>query len=170
MTQKSALKFVLAAMCTAAISSAMAQNNIEPPAGQQAILTVKGDGVQIYACKDLGGVAQWVFQAPEAKLFDELGKEVGAHGPGPFWKAADGSLVKGKLVASSKAPEARDIAWLLLKASEHEGSGVLGAVEYIRRSETHGGVAPAAGCDAGHLDATVRVAYTAMYTFYAAKH
>ncbi len=101
-------------------------------------------------------------------MLDASGKEVGSHGAGPFWKAADGSLVKGKLVTSSKAPGAGDIAWLLLKASEHERSGVLATVEYIRRSDTHGGVAPATGCDAGHLEATARVPYTATYTFYAA--
>lgn len=174
------MKFPVAARCGAMlwvvavgaslVAPIFAQNSLEPPAEQKPILTVKGDGVQIYACKDLGGVAQWVLQAPDAKLLDASGKEVGTHGAGPFWKAADGSLVKGKLVTSSKAPEAGDIAWLLLKANAHEGSGVLEAVEYIRRSETHGGVAPAAGCDAGHLDATVRVPYTATYTFYAPKH
>src|SRR5271165_1008459 len=156
-------------VCVAAAAPALAQDNTQPPAGQQAVLTVKGDGVQIYACKEAEGAAKWVFQAPEAKLLDGAGKEVGTHGAGPFWRMADGSLVKGQLVASSKAPGAGDIAWLLLKASTHEGDGVLAAVEYIRRSDTHGGAAPDGGCDAGHLEATVRVAYTATYAFYAAK-
>jgi uncharacterized protein DUF3455 len=163
------LHFFWAAACVASVAPALAQDGTLPPAGQQAILTVKGDGVQIYACKEVAGAAQWVFQAPEAKLLDASGKEVGTHGAGPFWKANDGSLVKGKLVTSSKAPGAGDIAWLLLKASEHEGSGILSGVEYIRRSETHGGAAPSTGCDAGHLDATVRIAYTATYAFYSAK-
>jgi hypothetical protein len=169
MTQKRALKFLVAAMCTAAISPIMAQSNLEPPAGQQVVLTVKGEGVQIYACKNVAGTTQWVFQAPEAKLFDVAGKEIGTHGAGPFWKSADGSLVKGQLVASNKAPEAGDIPWLLLKSSSHEGDGVLSKVEYIRRSETHGGAAPSSGCDSGHLDTTARSAYSATYTFYAAK-
>jgi hypothetical protein len=100
---------------------------------------------------------------------DAAGKEIGTHGAGPIWKSADGSLVKGQLVASNKAPEAGDIPWLLLKSSGHEGDGVLSKVEYIRRSETHGGVAPSSGCDSGHLDATARTAYSATYTFYASK-
>jgi len=149
---------------------ARAQDSTQPPAGQHAILTVKGDGVQVYACQQVDAVAKWVFQAPEAKLFDASGKEVGAHGAGPFWKDIDGSLVRGQLVANSKAPAAGDIAWLLLKASSHEGDGVLSKVEYIRRSETNGGVAPAGGCDAEHLGATVRVPYTATYAFYAGKN
>ncbi len=154
------------------ISPGFAQNNqnsIEAPAEQKAILTVTGDGVQIYVCKDTAGAAAWTFQAPEAKLLDAAGKEVGSHGAGPFWKSADGSLVKGQVVASNKAPGAGDVAWLLLKASSHEGDGVMSKVEFIRRTETHGGAAPAIGCDAEHLNATVRVPYTATYTFYSAK-
>ncbi len=43
-------------------------------------------------------------------------------------------------------------------------------VEFIRRSDTHGGDAPnAIGCDAQHLNAVRRVPYTATYTFYSAK-
>ena len=42
-------------------------------------------------------------------------------------------------------------------------------VEFIRRSDTHGGIAPPAGCDAQHLNVTADVPYTATYTFYSAK-
>jgi Protein of unknown function (DUF3455) len=160
------------AMCVAAflvISPALAQDKTEAPAGQQALLSVKGQGVQIYVCKNVDGAAQWVFEAPEAKLLDASGKEVGTHGGGPFWKSTDGSLVKGQVLANEKAPGAGDIAWLLLKASAHEGSGVLSSVQYIRRSETHGGVAPPGGCDTEHANSTVRVPYSATYTFYSAK-
>jgi hypothetical protein len=41
--------------------------------------------------------------------------------------------------------------------------------EFIRRSDTHGGIAPATGCDAKHLNTVSRVPYTATYTFYSAK-
>jgi hypothetical protein len=42
-------------------------------------------------------------------------------------------------------------------------------VEYIRRSDTHGGASSTTGCDAHHLNAISRVPYTAIYTFYSAK-
>jgi hypothetical protein len=161
--------FLTGAMYFAAPARLPAQDNTQPPAGQQAVLTVKGDGVQIYACKEADGTAKWVFQGPEAKLLDANGKEVGSHGAGPFWKMADGSLVKGQLVARQDAPGAGDIPWLLAKATTHEGNGVLSKVEYIRRSDTHGGLAPGGGCDAQHLDVSARVPYTATYTFYAGK-
>src|SRR5271163_5273442 len=106
MMQKRVLTFLRFAVCVAAIPPALAQDATQPPAGQQVVLAVKGDGVQIYACKQADGAAKWVFQGPEAKLLDVAGKEVGSHGAGPFWKSADGSLVKGQLVSSSPAPEA----------------------------------------------------------------
>src|SRR5271167_4197801 len=170
MQRSSVFDVLRLALCLVVISPALAQDSTQPPAGQQVALTVKGDGVQIYVCKQVDGAAKWVFQAPEAKLLDAAGKEVGSHGAGPFWKSVDGSLVKGQVVSNSKAPDAADIAWLLLKASAHEGDGVFSKVEYIRRSETHGGVAPAGGCDAEHLSATVRVGYTATYAFYVPKN
>jgi hypothetical protein len=147
--------------------SVLAQNSVQPPVTQQPILTADGKGVQIYTCQNVSGVPQWAFQAPEAKLFDTSGKEIGTHSAGPIWKVEDGSSVKGQLVEKSDAPEPGNIPWLLLKAAGHEGAGILSKVEYIRRSETHGGIAPASGCDAEHLDVTVRIPYTAMYTFYA---
>jgi len=154
------------------VAPIFAQNSLEPPAEQKPILTVKGDGVQIYACKDAAGGsgAQWTLVAPDAKLLDASGKVVGTHGAGPFWKSADGSLVKGQVVAKNSAPGAGDVPWLLLKASAHEGDGLMNKVEFIRRTETHGGAAPAAGCDAQHLNVELRVPYTATYTFYVAKN
>jgi hypothetical protein len=162
---------VAVAAGVALVAPALAQNRLEPPAEEKPILTVKGDGVQIYACQDTGGgAAQWTLVAPDARLLDASGKVVGTHGAGPFWKSVDGSLVRGQVVGKNNAPGAGDVAWLLLKASAHEGEGVLNKVEFIGRTETHGGAAPVAGCDAQHLNAEVRVPYTATYTFYAAKN
>jgi Protein of unknown function (DUF3455) len=146
----------------------VAQDATLPPSEQHIVLTAQGNGVQIYVCQNSEASWQWVFQSPEAKLFDSSGKEIGAHGAGPMWKDADGSMVTGKLVAKANAPESHaDIPWLLLKADKHEGKGVLSAVEYIRRSETHGGVAGGDGCDPAHSGAIARIPYTAVYTFYA---
>ena len=122
------------------------------------MLTATGKGVQIYACQN----AAWVFQAPEARLLDAAGKAIGAHGAGPVWTLKDGSSVKGQVAAKSDAPGAGDIPWLLLKAVD--GSGKFSNLRFIRRSDTHGGAAPAGRCEAGR---TQKVPYTATYTFYA---
>jgi Protein of unknown function (DUF3455) len=138
-----------------------AQNPTAPPPTQHAVLTVTGKGAQIYACQQVSGTPQWVFQAPEAMLFDAEGNMVGTH--------SAGSTVKAQVLATSPSPEPKAIPWLLLKATIAEGTGVMSKVELIRRSDTHGGVAPATGCDAQHLSEHSRVPYMATYTFYSQK-
>ena len=118
------------------------------------VVTVTGRGVQVYSCKD----SQWVFVAPEATLFDAGGRDVGTHAAGPVWKFRDGRMVKGTVVAKSDAPGKGDIPWLLLKGE--------GSFEFIRRSETRGGVAAGGVCEAGR---SLRVDYSAVYTFYSGR-
>jgi hypothetical protein len=130
---------------------AFGQTDTRAPEGQRAVLTATGRGVQIYSCQN----SQWVFVAPEAGLFDAKGQEIGTHSAGPIWKFRDGRTVKGTVVAKSDAPAKSDIPWLLLKGD--------GSFEYIRRSETHGGIAPSGACEAGR---SLRVDYSAVYTFY----
>lgn len=141
---------------------AVAQDATMPPAGQKAVLTVQGKGVQIYTCK----AKQWVFVAPAARLFDDKGVEVGSHGDGPVWMLQDGSAVKGTVAAKTPSPDAASVPWLLLKASSTGGKGTLATVEFVRRSETKGGVAPSGGCEEGAFS---RVPYEAAYTFYSGK-
>jgi hypothetical protein len=160
--------FLLAA--TFAIASiASAQNPTAPPPTQHILLAATGKGVQIYACQQVSGTPRWVFQAPEATLFDAAGNKIGTHGAGPIWRSQDGSTVKAQVLTSSPSPEPGAIPWLLLKATLADGSGIMTRVEQIQRSETHGGIAPAAGCDAQHLGDERRVPYTAAYTFYSSK-
>jgi hypothetical protein len=133
---------------------AFGQTDTRAPEGQRAMVTVTGKGVQIYSCKD----SQWMFVAPEAVLVDADGKEIGTHGAGPVWKFRDGRTVKGTVVAKNDAPGKSDIPWLLLKGE--------GSFEYIRRSDTRGGVAPGGSCEAGR---SLRVDYSAVYTFYSGR-
>jgi hypothetical protein len=161
------LQLLLAA--TLCLSAAEAQSPTDPPPGQHANLTLTGKGVQIYACRMVANTPQWVFDAPDASLFDTSGSKVGVHGAGPSWRYNDGSTVKGEVAAKNAAPDATAIPWLLLKAVKDDGSGTLGKVEFIRRSDTHGGIVPTTGCDAQHLSAVSRVPYKATYTFYSAK-
>ncbi|WP_353073330.1 DUF3455 domain-containing protein [Tunturiibacter gelidiferens] len=163
---------VSATVIFAAFSSAQSPTDPSitiPPPTQRPILTVTGKGAQIYACQQTDSGPQWIFKAPEATLTDESGLVVGTHGAGPIWISKDGSSTKGELLQKSPSPEPGAIPWLLLKAASPTGSGVMTRVEFIRRSDTHGGIAPTTGCDAQHRTATTRVPYTATYTFYSAK-
>ena len=168
MVPKSHLIFILTATLSFSIT-AIAQNPTDPPASQHAILTTTGKGVQIYTCQQSATGLEWFFQAPEATLTDASGKSIGTHGAGPIWISHDGSTVKGEVLQRSASPDPTAIPWLLLKASATSGSGIMSKVEFIRRSDTHGGNAPATGCDAPHLNTTARIPYTATYSFYTAK-
>jgi hypothetical protein len=139
---------------------------VAPPQGSVLLLKAMADGVQVYICEAKDKGYEWNFKAPEAALFDERGRQIGTHFAGPTWKLGNGSAVVGDVVAKADAPEAGAIAWLLLRAKSHEGSGEMTAVAYIRRSNTKGGVAPAIGCDADHLSEQARMRYSAEYQFF----
>lgn len=136
------------------------------PENEHLLISLSAKGVQIYACKQVDANAQWVFEAPEATLSNAKGEAVGTHIAGPLWKYHDGSEVKAEVAATSAAPVPNSIPWLRLHATNSKGSGLFSRVDTIRRTNTHGGVAPATGCDAGHIGTTVRVPYTATYNFY----
>ena len=124
-----------------------------------------GIGVQIYTC---GPNDKWIFQAPEANLFQDR-TQVGTHGAGPRWTwTTDGSALTGKLVTSTPAADpVHNIPSLELTATAVPGtSGTLTPVTRITRTETQGGVAPAEGCTAPVRGETLRVPYAATYTFY----
>ena len=168
MMQTNSLHLLLAASLSIAAAT-QTQNPTDPPPGQHVIITVTGKGVQIYECQLVANAPQWVFQAPDASLYDASGAKVGVHGAGPSWRYFDGSSVKGEVVAKSASPDPTSIPWLLLKAASDDSSGIMAKVEFIRRSDTHGGNAATTGCDAKHISSASRVPYTATYTFYSAK-
>lgn len=149
-------------------ADAQTGTSIDLPASARAVLQVKGVGVQIYTCADANGGLKWVLKGPDAKLLDASGKEIGSHFAGPAWRLADGSQVEGELVASMPAPQANSIPWLLLRAKSGTATGKLANVEFIRRTETHGGIAAESDCqNSGDAGKTVQISYTATYTFYA---
>ena len=150
------------------LAAAADQATVAPPAGSALVIELFADGVQIYTCDSKDGGYGWTFNAPDAKLFDKDGRQVGTHFSGPTWELDDGSGVTGEVVAKADAPETGAIQWLLLRVKSHQGAGALSAVSYIRRADTKGGVAPKAGCDAQHLSEQVRMRYSATYQFYSA--
>jgi len=155
---------ILAALALAAAGSALGQP-VLAPAGQARLLSLGAHGVQVYACEARDAGFAWVFKGPEAVLFDEAGREVGSHGAGPFWRLADGSRVEGDVTGNAPSPEAGAIPWLLLRTRAKEGEGALARVDWIRRIDTRGGLAPRDPCDAGKLGSVARMRYSAVYEF-----
>lgn len=156
---------------TAAIALAQTQvpENLKPPASETVVLKAVGKGRQIYSCGTKDGKFQWTLERPQADLFDARGTQIGRHYQGPTWEANDGSKVTGQLEQQAGAPRPGAVAWLLLKAKSHAGTGVLSNVTYIQRLHTTGGAAPAEGCDKGHTRAEIAVEYQADYYFYGKK-
>ncbi|HEX9140368.1 MAG TPA: DUF3455 domain-containing protein [Steroidobacteraceae bacterium] len=145
---------------------------LQPPADQQLLLEVTGNGVQIYKCDGDGSSAApfvWKLQAPEAALLDRDGRVVGKHYVGPTWESTDGSSVVGEVRARDAGPDAAAIPWLLLRAKATNGTGVFSKVLSIQRLRTYGGLAPPAACGEANAGQLVRVPYSADYYFYGSK-
>lgn len=136
--------------------------------GEHPVLFAAATGSQIYAClAGADGKFSWTLKAPEAELRDRKDKVIGQHSAGPTWKLKDGSEVTGKAMAHVDSLDADSIPWLLVNVVGHAGKGALANVTTIQRVHTHGGKAPAFGCDEQHKDAENKVPYTADYYFFA---
>jgi hypothetical protein len=154
---------------TGRVSVPVVPDTLKVSANETLSFAAKAKGVQIYDCRakpNDATVYEWVLKAPEAELFDTLGKRIGRHYGGPTWEGVDGSKVVGEVKARESSTEANAIPWLLLLAKKHEGNGVFSRVSSIQRLETVGGKAPAGGRDRSKLGAEVQVPYTAVYYFY----
>jgi len=159
---------VLACLAAGASAAGMPPA-LELPAGQALRLAAAARGVQIYACQadpKAAAAGAWVLRAPEAELLDGAGRHIGRHGAGPYWELEDGSRIVGEVVARDPGPDAKAIAWLLLRVKEHAGKGRLDEVQFVRRVDTAGGKAPAQ-CEPGQLGQELRVPYEARYEFFA---
>lgn len=141
---------------------------LSPPSDVVPTFTTYAKGVQIYRCSANDTLYQWVFDAPEATLFDHTThQQVATHGAGPSWTWKDGSSIVGNVLETTPSPDPASIPWLLLEAhTTGSTTGALTSITRVRRLDTHGGKPPATGCDAAHANAVVRVPYTATYLFY----
>ena len=154
---------------TYAASAPDVPEQIKAPAGERLVFQAHASGAQVYVCQQgADGQSQWTLKAPEAQLHDQKGAVVGRHYAGPAWKHNDGSEVTGKASAKVDSPDPDSIPWLLITATGHSGTGVLGQVTSIQRIHTKGGHAPAAAsCDSSKLGTEAKIPYTADYYFYA---
>ena len=130
---------------------------------------VHARGVQIYECRADSAAPQgatWTIVAPDATLFDD-GRQIGMHGAGPHWQAADGSRVVGKVEGRADALRPDDIPWLLLSAQSSGSRGRFAGVQWIQRVNTQGGSAPKRACTAQDAGSVERVPYSADYVLLA---
>lgn len=140
------------------------------PGGNSRVTTYFAEGVQKYKAQLKAGTTneyEWVFVAPDAKLYDAANKIIGTHGAGPHWtlSAADSIFAQHFSPAkTSPSPDANSIDWLLLmQKSGKTPTGFFKDVAYIQRIATVGGKAPAS--IPVNANATAEVPYTAIYRF-----
>jgi len=155
---------VLALGACALAPAASSPASIDPPQGQP-IMTLTASGIQIYSCEfDAHHRLGWVFQSPQATLFDRSGHAAVRHGAGPSWEAQDGSRIVGHVLSQRPSDNNASVPQLLLETHSVGGSGVLSAVRYVQRVHTVGGVMPAGACTAqGQVGSSP---YLAQYVFY----
>ena len=141
---------------------------LRAPAGQVLAVEMDARGVQVYECAAAdNGKYAWKFKGPSADLLDATGHVVGKHYEGPTWESPDGGKVVGQARASAPSSDEGSIPQLLLTARSWPDSGVFARVRTVQRLDTHGGAAPAQGCDSYRISEVARVPYTARYVFYA---
>ncbi|MBA3727200.1 MAG: DUF3455 domain-containing protein [Armatimonadetes bacterium] len=145
--------FLMVGLAAAAMLTGSGMSGVRPqdgptlriPDGQSLLLSARAEGVQIYTAKPKAGSAttfEWVLKAPRAILFDQDHKKIGTHSGGPTWELNNGSKVVGVQPPKQRVDAAnpKDVAWLLLEAKSHEGTGPLSKVTFIMRVDTAGGV------------------------------
>ncbi|MCV7030223.1 hypothetical protein AWC25_11720 [Mycobacterium sherrisii] len=134
---------------------------VKVPAGNQLAGSFAGRGQQIYRCTD----GAWTLVQPAAIITDN-GSPIAVHSQGPVWiSTIDGSEVAAAPVPHAVVTHDDAIPELLLKATENHGSGRFGAITYVQRLATTGGMAPPGGCTNG---AWIGIPYSASYLFYTA--
>ncbi|RQR31967.1 DUF3455 domain-containing protein [Burkholderia sp. Bp9142] len=158
------------ALAVCAVSARAADDaGLAPPQPATPVLSTTAAGIQVYTCDyDAGHKLAWVFQHPEAMLFDADGTLVVRHGAGPSWEAIDGSRITGKKVAEAPSARPGSIAQLLLAATPAATdakvtTGTLAGVRFVQRLDTAGGTPPETTCSTEH--AVGRFPYFARYVF-----
>lgn len=142
-------------------------DTVQVEAGNKVSRRVYAIGVQIYRWNG----TSWVFVAPAANLYADAGYhgKVGIHYAGPTWESNNGGYVRAARVPNTGCtPDATAIPWLLLKTVATDGPGIFSRVTFVQRTNTSGGLSPAApGSTVGEEK---RVPYTAEYYFYRAEN
>jgi hypothetical protein len=160
------IRMKILAIAIALAPCALSAQTLHPPAGATLVLRAHAQGDQIYTCQQNAYEFAWVLKAPDAQLFDSSGQVIGRHFAGPSWQLNDGSQVVGRPTGKMDSPEKGSVPWLSLTVVGQTGHGRLEHVTTIERVNTHGGQAPAGGCDASHVNGEARAKYTADYEFY----
>lgn len=150
----------------AALESLM--NPLTPSDGASAAFVLSGQGVQLFQCTSDAAGRYWRFIAPDTRLTDAQGRLVARQGSDGSFFAEDNSALSAKIVRYAQDSPAEDLRDLLYQTSPRGKQGVLSDIVYVKRSNGKGGV-PLTRCSPSQLGSTLKVPFTATYTFYRQK-
>jgi hypothetical protein len=163
------------ALCVHAAQDLQEATVIKVPPGYRLAITLSGKGYQYYRFNG----TDWVNFKAKARLYNSDKKQIGRHfylphpdalGGQPTWetipsKGVPYSIVTGKPVAKTTISKG-SIPWVLLQATSSQyDKRYFGAVRYVQRLNTMGGIAPSIKLSApkGRVR---RTPYTADYAFH----
>jgi len=144
-------------------------SDLRDPEGQKVLYRFHTlvNSVQIYTCRMMAGGFTWAGPDPDAILTDDANTLVVHHYRGPAWEATDGSLVRSDASRARHFLPAQEDAVHWLELPVTAATKQFGAVTFIHRIGTSGGMAPRnKPCDAQHAGDQARVEYSATYLFY----
>jgi hypothetical protein len=164
--------FVISALgCASTNRSADIQTAVMPEAISVSLkskfaMSIGANGVLIYECRVNHSRFAWEFLGPEATLFDENNKLVGALFAGPTWELLDGSSLLGSNIKTIESPVVGAMPWALFSTRSAGRKGVLSRVTSLQQVNTVGGEVPKSGCNSSNQSMRSRVPFSAMYFLY----
>lgn len=160
-------RLLLLALPFALTGCAAIESLVNPlaPEGAHEAFVLTGKGVQQFQCVSDARGRYWRFVTPAADLRDEKGRSVARQGSDGNFFAKDGSMLSVKIEKHEKKQDPENLRGLLYKAVPRGKPGIFSDVVYVTRREAKGGV-PLTGCSPSQLGSTLKVPFTAVYTFY----
>lgn len=141
---------------------------LAPSSDSSAAFVLTGKGVQQFQCTADANGRYWKFITPEAQLTDGKGRTLARQGSEGNFFAKDGSILVAKIEKYSEKTTAGNLRDLVYTTSSRGKKGILTGITHVKRSQGKGGV-PLIRCSASQLGSTLKVPFTATYTFYRAK-
>jgi hypothetical protein len=140
---------------------------LKPADGGERTMVLEGSGVEAYGSDAARQRTVWRPLESSAQLHVVWARENMSErtvrvsvGPGPEWRASDGSRASVAIERSESSPAIGGAPWVLYRVTARSGQGVLGRARFVVRAGTQGGGQPPDG-----KSGVVPVAY-AQYVLY----
>lgn len=160
---------LVAALSSAAILSGCVFMHSEktPPADAVAVQSWFAEGVMIFRCDYDEKGFYWVFEEPDAKLWNDAVKPKRLEarlGRGYTLRHLDGSVLRTQTIVNRGIPSANNLRDAVFETTSSE-TGVLQGVRWMERRRAEGGM-PSTHCSPSQRGTRLRVPFTARWILY----